>query len=197
MAVREGFLTLLLAGENYGFRLHTEWATRTTRVVNVGQSYATLDRLSRANLVESAGLGADGLEQYRVSANGRIAARAWLLGADASSADEFNETRDRCLLTLSMPAAALGELTAAEVLAGELERWHARASATAEDSGPETTAATLFARTAERERALAALRWLEELQAAWLADPHRFTVPFSTERPRRGRPAKQALAATP
>ena len=49
MAVRDALLALLTAGPAYGFQLHGGLAARTggRRTVNVGQTYATLDRLTR------------------------------------------------------------------------------------------------------------------------------------------------------
>ena len=191
MAVREGFLALLLAGENYGFRLHSEWAERTTRVVNVGQSYATLERLTKAGLIESAGVGIDGLEQYRVTATGRLEATAWLLGANSATADPWDETRDRCMLALSLPAGTLGELSVDAILRGEWDFWRDRAT-----SGDAKTLnlPQQLAASAERRKAAAALDWIGELEQSWRSDPKALVLPFSTNRPKRGRPAKTQLA---
>ena len=51
MAVRDALLALLTAGPAYGFQLHGGLAARTggRRTVNVGQTYATLERARRSS----------------------------------------------------------------------------------------------------------------------------------------------------
>ena len=63
MAVRDALLALLTAGPAYGFQLHGGLASRTggRRTINVGQTYATLERLTKQRLVEPAGTTDDGL----------------------------------------------------------------------------------------------------------------------------------------
>ena len=56
MSVRSSLLAILTMGPAYGFQLHGELAVRTAgrRSVNVGQIYATLERLVVQGAVESA-----------------------------------------------------------------------------------------------------------------------------------------------
>ena len=95
MAVRDALLALLTAGPAYGFQLHGGLASRTggRRTINVGQTYATLERLTKQRLVEPAGTTDDGLPLHRLTAAGAKAATAWLEGADAAGADPWDETR--------------------------------------------------------------------------------------------------------
>ena len=80
MAVRDALLALLTAGPAYGFQLHGGLAARTggRRDINVGQTYATLERLSKQRLVEPAGSTDDGLPLHRLTTAGSAAAEAWL-----------------------------------------------------------------------------------------------------------------------
>ena len=105
MAVRDALLALLTAGPAYGFQLHGGLAARTggRRAINVGQTYATLERLTRQRLVEPAGTTDDGLPLHRLTDAGLAAARAWLDGADAAGADQWDETVDRVLIARSLP----------------------------------------------------------------------------------------------
>ena len=76
MAVRDALLALLTAGPAYGFQLHGGLAARTggRRLVNVGQTYATLERLTKQGLIESAGSTGDGLPLHRLTAAGEAGA---------------------------------------------------------------------------------------------------------------------------
>ncbi|ANJ27097.1 PadR family transcriptional regulator [Agromyces aureus] len=134
MAVRDAVLTLLTMGPAYGFALHGGLAERTggRRTVNVGQTYATIERLTKQRLVEPAGTTEDGLPLHRLTDAGRAAASAWLGGADASGADPWDETVDRVLIAASLPG-----VDAASVIAAEAVRWRERrdlAGGRAEDS---------------------------------------------------------------
>lgn len=201
MAVRDALLVLLLEGPAYGFQLHGGLATRTggRREVNVGQTYATLDRLGTQRLIEPAGTTDDGLPLHRLTEAGRAAAAAWLAGADASGADPWHETIDRVLLSLSLPA-----IDAGPIVAGERERWVARralaehpavpAGSSAARGGPPAGLAALAA-DAEVAQAEAAIAWLDRVRRA---DGAALAFAPSAERPRRGRrpssPAPQAQA---
>ena len=123
MAVRDALLALLTTGPAYGFALHGGLAERTggRRVVNVGQTYATIERLTKQGLLEPAGTTDDGLPLHRLTDTGRLAADAWFGGADAAGADPWDETVDRVLIAASLPG-----LDAAAVVAGEERRWRER-----------------------------------------------------------------------
>lgn len=197
MAVREALLALLTIGPAYGFALHGGLAERTggRRAINVGQTYATLERATKAGLVEPGGSTPDGLPLHRLTADGRLAAEAWLGGADASGADAFDETVDRVLIAASLPGVALDD-----VLRGERTRWRARldtataaASANgAADAAPGAAEARAEALAALARLAAAADAELARASLAWLdgvAGIEASAVAFaaSTERPRRGR----------
>ena len=194
MAVRDALLALLTAGPAYGFQLHGGLAARTggRRAINVGQTYATLDRLTRQKLVEPAGTTDDGLPLHRLTAAGLAAARAWLDGADAAGADQWDETVDRVLIARSLP-----DCDADAIVAAELERWRVRrdeasfvvGASTAADAPVAADAAehaeaelVRLAASADLARADAALAWL-----AALGDVERLAVAPRAERPKRGR----------
>ena len=196
MAVRDALLVLLLDGPAYGFQLHGGLAPRTggRREVNVGQTYATLDRLGAQGLIEPAGTTDDGLPLHRLTEAGRAAAAAWLGGADGSGADPWHETVDRVLLALSLPT-----IDAAPVVTGERERWtgrraaaaarHAEAGSSTDDGAPQAALAALAA-DAEVAIAEAALDWLDRANRS---DGAALAFAPSSERPRRGRrPARPA-----
>lgn len=192
MAVRDALLALLTAGPAYGFQLHGGLAARTggRRDINVGQTYATLERLSKQRLVEPAGSTDDGLPLHRLTAAGNAAARAWLEGADSAGSDAWDETVDRVLIARSLP-----DCDADAVVAVERIRWLARraeasgaasgpANVTDGSQGPEAAEAALvrLAASADLARADAALAWLDGV-----GDTERIAFPPRTARPKRGR----------
>ena len=220
MAVRDALLALLSAGPAYGFQLHRGLAARTggRRAINVGQTYATLERLTRQKLVEPAGTTDDGLPLHRLSDAGLAAARAWLDGADAAGADQWDETVDRVLIARSLP-----DCDADAIVAAELERWRVRrdeaslavaastptdaaeAADTEADAVPrgapalEADAAehaeaelVRLAASADLARANAALAWL-----AALGDVERLAFAPRAERPKRGRRPGSTHATVP
>jgi DNA-binding PadR family transcriptional regulator len=77
MAVREGLLALLDRRSAYGYQLKTEFESATGGVwsLNVGQVYATLDRLTRDGLVVSE--ERDGQRSYRLTEAGLDELGAW------------------------------------------------------------------------------------------------------------------------
>ncbi|GAA1784170.1 PadR family transcriptional regulator [Agromyces lapidis] len=192
MAVREALLASLIPGPGYGFQLHGALTARTggRRQVNVGQSYATLERATKAKLIEAAGTTEDGLPLHRLTATGRGAADAWLGGEDASGADPWDETVDRVLIAASLPGVDVSPIVAAEG-----RRWRERLEAAefVDDAGPESASGTsadpalaALARAADAARARAAIDWLERVAVAVASGPSLELVP-SAERPRRGR----------
>lgn len=202
MAVRDALLALLTAGPAYGFQLHGGIIARTggRRNVNVGQTYATLERLTKQGLIESAGATADGLPLHRLTASGSAASAAWLQGTDASGADPWDETIDRVLVARSLP-----ECDADGIVAAERDRWSTRRDAAsarvgagdprAGAGGPvehvEAAEAELarLAASADLQLAEAALAWLDAVVAA-----DRLAYAPKATRPKRGR--RPAAAST-
>ncbi len=202
MAVRDALLALLTAGPAYGFQLHNELTRRTggRRRINVGQTYATLERLAKQSLVESAGSTHDGLPLHRATGSGRAAAAAWLDAEGERDADAWAETVDRVLIALSLP-----EVDASRTIAREAAWWGDSAGGDGETDAPSRSDATgaalrALADSADRDRADAMLAWLGRASDAAADGDAAFA--FSAERPRRGRrpaaaretPAAQASA---
>lgn len=195
MAVREALLALLGMGPAYGFALHGGLAERTggRRAINVGQSYATLERATKAGLITSAGATDDGLPLHRLTGSGETVVAGWLSGTDASGADPWDESLDRVLIAASLP-----EVPLSPVLAAERERWLARLAAASEAAAnaaaageqPEADASagarlSRLAAAADAARARAALAWLDEVAAA--EDAAALAFAPSDVRPKRGR----------
>jgi DNA-binding PadR family transcriptional regulator len=185
VAVRDALLALLTMGPAYGFALHGGLAERTggRRAINVGQTYATLDRLTKQDLIEPAGSTDDGLPLHRLTSSGRAASTAWLEGADAAGSDPWDETIDRVLIASSLP-----RFDATSVIVSELARWRVRRedsvgrAEAVDDASDAGAGLALLAARAEIVRADGAITWLE---SALAHDGLAFEP--SSERPRRGR----------
>lgn len=109
MSVRDGLLSLLTLGPAYGLQLHGEFLDRAAHrhQLNVGQVYATLDRLRDRELVESAGSTEDGLPLYRLTEVGAAAAHGWLSGDGCTPDEDWDDILDRVLIASSLDGADL------------------------------------------------------------------------------------------
>lgn len=156
-------LAVLTLGPAYGHQLHAEVVERTgrERALNVGQVYATLDRLRRDGLIQNAGTTDDGLPLYELSASGIAAATDWLTVPVAA---EWDEMVEQVLVARSMP-----DFDSTPLITGQRRAWIARAATAA---GPTRSAAQILSE--------AALRWLDEL-------PPSKGWQLRTDRPKRGR----------
>lgn len=183
MSIRQSLLAILELGPCYGYQLRLEFERRTAAPspLNVGQVYATLERLERDGLVTKGETDAAGHVFYDITDAGRSAARAWL--ADPVPPPARDELAAKLALALTLPGADPAALIAAqrsratESLAEHLAREHATLA--------ERLVGDALALAAEAE-----LQWLDRCEAL-LAE----AVPYGldAEPPRRGRPATVAL----
>jgi DNA-binding PadR family transcriptional regulator len=106
MSVRHAMLALLTEGPKYGLRLREEFEARTGEVwpLNVGQVYATLQRLERDGLVESDGTGDDGPQKgYQITAEGEQELARWLRTPPDLSSPPRDELVMKVLVALRLP----------------------------------------------------------------------------------------------
>jgi DNA-binding PadR family transcriptional regulator len=166
VSLRSAIVAALLLGDQYGLQLHGEIVVRTARTVplNVGQVYATLERLVASGLVTEAGATRDGLRLYRLAPTGRRAADDWL--RTPASPVDWTSMREQVLLASTIPDRST------EALVTEYGREWAAALATPStaDLGADAALAT------------AALEWLGSL-----GDLSHRRRPLDEVRPRRGR----------
>ncbi|GAA0451929.1 PadR family transcriptional regulator [Alkalibacillus silvisoli] len=81
MSVKYGILTMLSLKKNHGYELkiELEYLLGMKEKINPGQIYTTLDRLIRDQLVLSAGMDDQERKLYKISAEGKIELKNWLL----------------------------------------------------------------------------------------------------------------------
>jgi DNA-binding PadR family transcriptional regulator len=177
MAVRESLLGILTIGPAYGLQLHYELGRRAPHraKTNVGQIYATLERLHKADLLTPAGTNNEGLPLWELTNKGRDEAQAWLSGANVKNLPEWADLLDMVLISRTVdPQSATDLIT-------QLLRHVPSPSA----SG---NALADSANTRYREAVQA---WLAEAQNAGEAEVQGFEL----ARPKRGRPARPRVTA--
>ncbi|MFB8147777.1 PadR family transcriptional regulator [Microbacterium sp. NPDC056003] len=194
MSVRQTLLAILDQGPCYGYQLRAEFDRRTgsTWPLNVGQIYNTLDRLERDGLVEKGDVDAHGHVYWQITDAGSAEARTWL----ASPVERSQGTRDALAIKLSvaatLPGVDVGEIirTQRRTSLAQLESLRSATYAGADRDSPEALAWSLvvdsmvFAAEAEA-------RWLDHAEQLLARHPdHALTLELSTERPKRGRPAR-------
>lgn len=194
MSVRQSLLAILDQGPCYGYQLRAEFDRRTgsTWPLNVGQIYNTLDRLERDGLVGKADADDRGHVFWTITDAGSAEVRSWL----ASPVERSPGTRDELAIKLAV-AATLPGVDAAHIIDGQRTASRARLQVLrdarypgADADGPEGLAWSLV-RDSMVFAAEAELRWLDHTGEALARHPdHAMTLALSTDRPRRGRPAK-------
>lgn len=191
VSVRDGLLTILSLGPAYGLQLHAELTSRAPHrgPVNVGQIYATLDRLGKQGLITSSGVTSDGLPLYRLTDHGARAVETSRQIAAVNSLPEWTEMLDQIIIESSInPGAAVA-------LARGYGAWWrddlARVRSALESGVPRADAR--LALLARQAQAVSALEWLGSVTDSLIDDdPSR---PYSTDKPRRGR--RPGAAAVP
>lgn len=176
MALRHSLLAVLTLGPAYGYQLHGEVVERTRRdsPLNVGQVYATLDRLRRDGLIEDAGTTSENLPLYRLTTAGEVEAHMHLTEPDTA---EWHDMIERVLLARSLPGDHL------EVLLTNYRRlWAPRPRLSDEVTDPSGGTAHQAAQHAAHLLRTAALTWIDAL-------PPGEPWPLRRDRRRRGRRA--------
>ncbi|WP_353112050.1 PadR family transcriptional regulator [Microbacterium sp.] len=193
MSVRQSLLAILDQGPCYGYQLRAEFDRRTgsTWPLNVGQIYNTLERLERDGLVERGDADEQGHVYWRITGEGSREVSVWL----ASPVTRGQATRDELAIKLAVAATLPGVDVAAVVQAQrsaslrQLQNLN-RAKYAGDDGTPEELAWSLVVDSmifsAEAE-----VRWLDHVEQRLAAHPqHALELELSTDRPKRGRPAK-------
>ncbi|MHC2999266.1 PadR family transcriptional regulator [Microbacterium sp. HJ5] len=194
MSVRQSMLAILDQGSCYGYQLRAEFDRRTgsTWPLNVGQIYNTLDRLERDGLVAKGDVDDRGHVFWSITDAGSAEVREWL----ASPVERSQGTRDELAIKLAVAATLPGVDVAAIIQTqrraslAQLQTLNRAKYAGANPDGPEELAWSLvvdsmiFAAEAE-------VRWLDHTEQRLALHPEQaMALELSTERPKRGRPAK-------
>lgn len=199
MSVRQSLLAILDQSACYGYQLRAEFDRRTgsTWPLNAGQIYGTLERLERDGLVQKGDVDSEGHTFWEITDAGSAEVAAWL----SSPVERGQGTRDELAIKLAV-AATLPGVDVAEVIQTQRRASLAqlqslqRAKFSGDNvDGPEELAWSLVADSmifaAEAE-----VRWLDHTEQRLASHPAReLAMAVSTERPKRGRPAKADATA--
>lgn len=197
MSVRQSLLAILDQGPCYGYQLRAEFDRRTgsTWPLNVGQIYNTLERLERDGLVERGDADEQGHVYWAITDAGSAEVSGWL----SSPVERGSGTRDELAIKLAVAATLPGVDVASVIQAqrraslAQLQELQRAEYAGAHPDGAQELAWTLvndsliFAAEAE-------VRWLDHTEQRLAAHPrHALELELSTDRPKRGRPARTAV----
>ena len=198
MSVRQSLLAILDQGPCYGYQLRAEFDRRTgsTWPLNVGQIYNTLDRLERDGLVEKGDVDEQRHVYWQITDAGSSEVQQWW----AAPVERSGGTRDELAIKLAVAATLPGVDVAAVIQTQraaslrQLQELNRAKYAGAGVDSPEELAWSLvvdsmiFAAEAE-------VRWLDHTEQRLALHPqHALALELSTEKPKRGRPARAEVA---
>jgi DNA-binding PadR family transcriptional regulator len=113
MSVRHALLALLSEGPKYGLQLREEFEARTGEVwpLNVGQVYATLQRLERDGFVESEDNGEPGPQKgFRITSGGAEELAGWLRTPPDLTSPPRDELVIKILVAMRVPSVDVHEV---------------------------------------------------------------------------------------
>ncbi|MCR2810211.1 MULTISPECIES: PadR family transcriptional regulator [unclassified Microbacterium] len=199
MSVRQSLLAILDQGPCYGYQLRAEFERRTgsSRPLNVGQIYNTLDRLERDGFVQKGETDSHGHVYYAITDAGSAAVASWLAAPVERSQGARDELATKLAVATSLPGVDVAGIIRAQQQASraQLDELTRVARAAASLPGPQELGRTLIAE-AGIAHAEAELRWLEETQRLLSRHPEAATpLALASERPKRGRPARVETVA--
>lgn len=199
MSVRQSLLAILDQGPCYGYQLRAEFDRRTgsTWPLNVGQIYNTLDRLERDGLVTKGDADEHGHVYWEITDAGAAAVRDWLSSPVERAAGTRDELAVKLAVAATLPGVDVGRLIETERHAS---RGRLRALAARKESADHASAQGLAHSLIMDSMVFAAeseLRWLDHTEQQLALRPdHTMALELSTERPKRGRPARAEASAT-
>lgn len=194
MSVRMSILAMLEQQPSYGYLLRAEFDRRTGAVwpVNVGQVYKALDTLERDGLVSrSEQTDAEGHVFYETTEAGSAEVQRWLGSAEATSAPIRNDLAIKVAVASTLPDVNLERMlrTQRQAALAHLQRLTREAA----DAHGESALGGQLVADAILFEAETQLRWLDHVEQRVRNARRtgtRLDVPFDTDPPRRGRPAK-------
>lgn len=199
MSVRQSLLAILDQGPCYGYQLRAEFDRRTgsTWPLNVGQIYNTLDRLERDGLVEKGDVDEQGHVYWQITDDGRAEVGLWLRSPVERAQGTRDELAIKLALAATLPGVDVGDVIQTQRVASlrQLQTLNRAKYAGSNPDGPEELAWSLVVDSMIFQ-AEAEIRWLDHTEARLAQHPHHaLALELSTERPKRGRPAKPGVDA--
>lgn len=182
MSIRHSLLAILDQGDCYGYQLRVEFDRRAGggRSLNVGQVYATLERLERDGLISTVGANSTGHVYYAITSAGSAEVDDWFGGASVD--EDLGGLAMKFALAQSLPGVDARAMLARHRDAADAAVETARAEVSSDGSVSRRLVAEARAQAAVARRG-----WLDTA-AQMLEDTRPF--PLESEPPRRGRPVR-------
>lgn len=201
MSVRQCLLAILDQGPCYGYQLRSEFDRRTgsSWPLNVGQVYSTLDRLERDGQVVKGGADDQGHVFYEITTAGRAAVRLWL-HSTLEPAPARDELAEKIALVTTLSGADASRMVDEQRAASEAVLTALKAAQRRPDDALDAAdLAGILARDARVFQAEAEVRWLAHVVETLRQAPEaaRRPVALDATPPKRGRPARSAVAEGP
>ncbi|MFI5492382.1 PadR family transcriptional regulator [Actinoplanes sp. NPDC051859] len=182
-AVRWGLLALFSDGPKYGYQLRTEFDVRTggTWALNVGQIYATLDRLHRDGLVEAVGENSSGRTVYAITAQGKAELAQWFEAPVPPAERQRSELAIKLIIAVSTPQVDVAAIIQRQRAASmELIRDYTRLRRNADKT---TDMAWLLMLDHMVFSVESDMRWLDHVEASVLRDGRKQRLVTTTSQP--------------
>ena len=188
-------LAILNLGDCHGYQLRSELESRTGSAwqINIGQIYATLDRLERDGLVLAHSANAEGQIRYSITSAGSAEVLSWLGSPVERSSNSRDELVSKLALAVTLPNVNVQELLDTQ----RFSTMHAlqtftTAKKSADDSDPKELAWILIL-DSQIFMAEAELRWLDHVEGLLHRSAARglsSQTEIQAQPAKRGRPAK-------
>lgn len=169
MSVKHSLLALLTHGPQYGYQLRADFEETTggTWLLNIGQVYTTLDRLTRDGLVEDRGDDGEGHRIYALTDAGRAEVTTWFRTPLAPTTPPRNELAIKLAVAVTTEGVDVREVIQAQrtaTLRNLQEYTRAKRAVPADAAGADL--AGLLVLESLIFSAEAEARWLDHCEAA-------------------------------
>ncbi|WEK62739.1 MAG: helix-turn-helix transcriptional regulator [Candidatus Microbacterium colombiense] len=198
MSVRQSLLAILDQGPCYGYQLRHEYDRRTgaTSSLNVGQIYNTLERLERDGLVRRGDADEHGHVYWHITADGSTEAARWLASPVVHGTTGRDELAVKLAVAATLPGVDVGSVIRVQRVAS-VEQWEALRRERRDNDAADTPEGLAWSLVIDRMifAAEAEVHWLDDAEKRIAQHPsHVLALELTTERPKRGRPARSAAA---
>jgi len=195
MSIKHSLLAILTLGDCHGYQLRTELISRTSDSynVNIGQVYATLERLERDGLVSASSANEDGQIRYRITQAGNAEAAAWLTSPVEHSAAQRDELAMKLALAVTLPGVDVDGILTTQRLASLQALQHLTTAKQQTDELNPTELAWILVIDSQIFAVEAQLRWLDHVAGLLNKAAARgleTQTEMQTNPAKRGRPSK-------
>jgi DNA-binding PadR family transcriptional regulator len=197
MSVRQSMLAVLSLGDCHGYQIRSELESRTGSAwqINIGQIYATLDRLERDGLVVAHEANDEGQNRYSITNEGRTEVLAWLMSPVERSAMARDELVSKLALAVTLPNVDVQTLLDTQRFSTMHSLQTLTTAKKSADENDPRELAWIMILDSQIFNAEAELRWLDHVEGLLHRSAARGLSPQSeiqSQTVKRGRPIKRS-----